>query len=370
MPPSYFRSIIEEDRVQHPNAITALLPQTVDGATLARVKIFTALDDWLGLDIFRFDQQKPFLNQTEDEKLAHASIQRFCAEIQASKYAGDKSYPAGFAAVNDVWLLGGDLDDTRVAALTLKYRFQLPGPHFEPETVDKFLNHSNTMYVQFSNPRRHASQMELFSRVRGTEGVAVGVEHKWETRSEENKLASSGVPQTMLTIAASNVIPKSFTQKTDAPAQQRSRRHDPHPPAAQRGGPEGGLARVEVQLLFRGYKKDHTSVPPPASERISRAVTRVHDAVLTHFDNVREDDKQILFTLIEEHLPRKLRELALDRVQQNVPLTYLRSIGASILVSKIVYREGLQFKEALSDSILGNMALQYLMQEMKAQRLV
>ncbi|KAE8996547.1 hypothetical protein PR003_g20571 [Phytophthora rubi] len=97
------------------------LPQTVDGATLARVKIFTALDDSLGLDIFRFDQQKPFLNQTEDEKLAHASIQRFCAEIQASKYAGDKSYPAGFAAVNDVWLLGGDLDDTSVAALTLKY---------------------------------------------------------------------------------------------------------------------------------------------------------------------------------------------------------------------------------------------------------
>ncbi|KAE9309168.1 hypothetical protein PR003_g20572 [Phytophthora rubi] len=217
------------------------------------------------------------------------------------------------------------------------------------------------MYVHFSNPRRHASQMELFSRVRGTEGVAVGVEHKWETRSEENKLATSGVPQTMLTIAASNVIPKSFTQKAAAYLGLCN---------LNRGGPEGGLARVEVQLLFRGYKKDHTSVPPPASERISRAVTRVHDAVLAHFDNVREDDKQILFTLIEEHLPRKLRELALDRVQQNVPLTYLRSIGALILVSKIVYREGLQFKEALSDSNLGNMALQYLMQEMKAQRLV
>ncbi|KAE9315093.1 hypothetical protein PF008_g19324 [Phytophthora fragariae] len=219
MPPSYFRSIHEEDRVQHLNAITALvgaqqpevllrsvdhkvfshfrsganfpgrlanvleqLPQTVDGATLARVKIFTALDDSLGLDIFRFGQQEPFLNQTEDEKLARASIQRFCAEIQAGKYAGDKSYP-------------------------------VPGPHFEPEAVDTFLNHSNTMYVQFSNPRRLASQMELFSRVRGTEGVAVGVEHEWETRSKENKLASSGVPQTMLTIAASNVIPKSFMQK-------------------------------------------------------------------------------------------------------------------------------------------------------------
>ncbi|KAH7477137.1 hypothetical protein PRIC1_001157 [Phytophthora ramorum] len=219
MPPSYFRSIQEEDRLQHLNAITALvnaqqpevllrspdqtvfshfrsganfpgslanvldqLPQTVDGATLARVKIFTALDDSLGLDIFRFGQQQPFQNKTEDEKRARASIQQFCADIQAGKYAGNANYPES-------------------------------GPHFEPEAVDAFLNNSNTMYVQFSNPRRLAKQLELYQRVRGTEGVAVDVEHKWETRSEENKYAASGVPQTMLTMAASNVIPKSFMQK-------------------------------------------------------------------------------------------------------------------------------------------------------------
>ncbi|KAH7468562.1 NAD-specific glutamate dehydrogenase [Phytophthora ramorum] len=853
MPPAYFRSIHEEDRVQHLNAITALvgaeqpeillrspdarvfshfrsganfpgrlanvleqLPLTVDDATLARVKIFTALDDSLGLDIFRFGQQEPFLNKTEDEKIARASIQRFCADIQAGKHAGDACYPQ-------------------------------PGPHFEPEAVDTFLTHSTTMYVQFSNPRRLAWQMQLFSKVRGTEGVAVDVEHKWETRSDENKLASSGIPQTMLTIAAPNVIPKSFMQKaatylglcnlnvvrahldvvqdpqnkghvamirilvqpseealkekfqfewskisgnlkylkwvddrpvhltlqhpdlgisraeliyaygnmlhgvlakkdpfaysltrimetlehaqhlpltsriadffldkfdpsndrqmTDAEqdaivdelkkeirrnveqedailllnsmadavrgtlrtnkfirdryalslrmdpkvmgygtvgkdtpygvffiygrrfkgfhvrfrdiargglrmvypgstdahalesarqyneaynlafAQQlknkdipeggskavvlcdpivgpigdvaprdfilrksvksfsdalldlnttdvavkakivdyygkdeliylgpdeniipedivwmtsglrtvatRSRNIDPSKqpftvkitggtdgdvagnvikilhreygnnlrivgicdgtggvrarnsmhnrvksdlfiPAGGRpntinennwrdyidadGKPSSGLidssankcgvvcssyeivasmlletdeflavkdelvvevvdklralARVEAQLLFREYKKDPTSALPPASERISRAITRVHDAVLAHFDDVCEEDQQILFTLIEEHLPPKLRELALDRVQQNVPLAYLRSIVASSLASKIVYREGLQFTEALPDSNLGNMALQYLKQEKKVQRLV
>ncbi|KAL4124011.1 hypothetical protein PRIC2_009853 [Phytophthora ramorum] len=54
------------------------------------------------------------------------------------------------------------------------------------------------------------------------------------------------------------------------------------------------------QLLFREYKKDPTSALPPASERISRAITRVHDAVLAHFDDVCEEDQQILFTLIEE----------------------------------------------------------------------
>ncbi|CAH0517460.1 unnamed protein product [Peronospora belbahrii] len=219
MPPSYFRSIHETDRLQHLNAITALLgaeqpevllrspdqkvfshfrsganfpgrlanvleqlPQTVDGAPLARVKIFTALDDSLGLDIFQFGQQEPFLNKTKGEKEARNKIQEFCADIQAGKYVGDDYYP-------------------------------VVGPHFEPNVVDAYLNNSNTMYVQFSHPRRLAKQLELFQRVRGTEGVAVDVEHKWEIRSEENKFVSSGAPQTMLTIAAANVIPKSFMQK-------------------------------------------------------------------------------------------------------------------------------------------------------------
>ncbi|KAI9996777.1 hypothetical protein PInf_000039 [Phytophthora infestans] len=218
MPPSYFRSIHEEDRMQHLNAITALvgaeqpevllrstdqkvfshfrsganfpgrlanvldqLPQTVDGAPLARVKIFTALDDSLGLDIFRFGQQQPFLNKTEEEKAARATIQQFCADIQSGKYTGDEAYPVA-------------------------------GPHFEPETVDAFLNSSNTMYVQFSHPRRLAKQMELFARVKGTEGVVVDVEHNWESRSEENKYATAAA-QTMLTMAASNVLPKGFMQK-------------------------------------------------------------------------------------------------------------------------------------------------------------
>ncbi|RLN59394.1 hypothetical protein BBJ29_008502 [Phytophthora kernoviae] len=219
MPPSYFRAIDEKDRLQHLNAITALvnaqqpevmirspdhaifshfrsganfpgrlanvleqLPQTVDGGSLARVKIFTALDDSLGLDIFRFGQQEPFLGKTAGEIEARDTIQKFCAEIQTGKYAGNTCYPEA-------------------------------GKHFEPEAVDAFLNHSNTMYVQYSNPRRLAWQMELFERVRGTEGVAVQVEHNWENRNEENKLASHGIPQTMLTIAASNVLPKSFMQK-------------------------------------------------------------------------------------------------------------------------------------------------------------
>lgn len=94
MPPAYFRAINEKERLQHLNAITALvnaqqpevmlrspedkvysyirsganypgllanvlaqLPKSIDGAELARVKIFTSIDDTMGLDIFRFGKQ-------------------------------------------------------------------------------------------------------------------------------------------------------------------------------------------------------------------------------------------------------------------------------------------------------------------------
>lgn len=130
------------------------------------------------------------------------------------------------------------------------------------------------------------------------------------------------------------------------------------------------LARVEAQLLFREYKKNPNAALPPSSERISRAIIRVHDAVLDKFDDVAEEDKQVLYTLIEEHLPPKLKEVALDRVHQNVPLSYIKCIVAASLASKIVYREGLQFTEALPDSNLANIAIQYLKQEKSVEQLV
>lgn len=219
MPPAYFRAINEKERLQHLNAITALvnaqqpevmlrspddkvysyirsganypgllanvleqLPKNIDGAELARVKIFTSIDDTMGLDIFRFGKQEPFKGQTPEEKQARDTIQSFMADLQAGKFMGKEGYPA-------------------------------PASYFEPAAVDDYLHRCNTMYVQFSNPRRIATQMSLFHRVQGTEGVAVDVEHGWENRSEENKLSGGKLPQTMLTIAASNVLAKSAIQK-------------------------------------------------------------------------------------------------------------------------------------------------------------
>nr|CCA24867.1 Glu/Leu/Phe/Val dehydrogenase putative [Albugo laibachii Nc14]CCA24951.1 NADspecific glutamate dehydrogenase putative [Albugo laibachii Nc14] len=220
MPAAYFRAIGQEERLQHLNAVTALvhaeqpevmlrsadhkvysyirtganhpkvlpnvlaqLPKSIKGgAELARVKIFTSLDDTMGLEIFRYGFQEPFTATTDQEKSAYASIQEFCAKIQSGAFKGKEYYPE-------------------------------PAAYFESDRVDEFLNRCNSMYVCFSNPRRIAAQMALFNRVRGTEGVVVDIEHGWQARSEENKLSGGTLPQTMLTIAGANVVAKSMIQK-------------------------------------------------------------------------------------------------------------------------------------------------------------
>ncbi|KAL8003024.1 hypothetical protein Plhal703r1_c13g0064441 [Plasmopara halstedii] len=83
----------------------------VDGATLAPVKIFTALDDLLGLDIFRFGCKREYLTL-------------LCRHLN-EKYANNTSYST-------------------------------PILHCESDAIDMFLDQSSTMYVQFSNSRRLA----------------------------------------------------------------------------------------------------------------------------------------------------------------------------------------------------------------------
>ncbi|CEG48638.1 nad-specific glutamate [Plasmopara halstedii] len=46
-----------------------------------------------------------------------------------------------------------------------------------------------------------------------------------------------------------------------------------------------------------------TSALPPAGERISRSITRVHNAVLARFESVCEEEQKRLFTLIQDNLP-------------------------------------------------------------------
>lgn len=217
MPGSYFRSVYEEDRLVHLNAIAALqhaqqpelllkspdgkvfsyistgsdtpgalaeviksIPQ-VDGHSLSRVKIFHALDDTLALNVFRFGEQAPFTGATPEEAAAEHRLLAYFADLQSGKFKDGE----------------GHAD---------------PAPYFEPEAVKDFLRRCNAMYVKHSSPRRVGTQMALYHRVTGSEGVAVDVEGDWENRNLENKHYDTN-PQTMITIASANVLQKNTLEK-------------------------------------------------------------------------------------------------------------------------------------------------------------
>lgn len=134
------------------------------------------------------------------------------------------------------------------------------------------------------------------------------------------------------------------------------------------------LARVEAELMFREYKLDPSAALPPHSQRISHAITRVHDSIsqcLGTLDAAERDE--VLSMLVAEHLPPKLLEASgKDGVRAKVPPAYLAEIVACGLASKIVYREGISFIEGLPEAseVLAEIGFKYLKQEQRVKELV
>merc|ERR1712196_529346 len=59
-----------------------------------------------------------------------------------------------------------------------------------------------------------------------------------------------------------------------------------------------------------------------------------------------------------------------SRLKEKCPEASLHNLIASSLSSRIVYKEGLEFVAQISDSALGEVALQYLTQEQRVNTLI
>ncbi len=129
------------------------------------------------------------------------------------------------------------------------------------------------------------------------------------------------------------------------------------------------LARAEAELLFRERARNPALQLPEVSVRLSRAMMRVQDAIAGVLDDLSPDDRALADALVLEHLPPVLRELAGDRVATRLPVAYARSIVASSLAARMVYREGLDWVAPLPDAALGRMAFRYLRGERDAMAL-
>jgi len=121
------------------------------------------------------------------------------------------------------------------------------------------------------------------------------------------------------------------------------------------------IARREAQLLFREAKMNPSVPMPDVAVNISKSITRVCDFFLKalddNYDILDEANKR---RLVEESLPKKLVEVAGDRLIDDLPEQYVKAMIAASLASKMVYAEGVDFVDSLSETVLAEAACSYI----------
>merc|ERR1712032_245639 len=96
-------------------------------------------------------------------------------------------------------------------------------------------------------------------------------------------------------------------------------------------------------------------------------------AIGVHLAGMALDDEifhNLLPLFLAEHLPKKLAEVAGDRVKDRIPMNYLKNAFASSLASKLMYCEGTHFLESQPEERLASLALDYYAHEKTVKELV
>ncbi len=126
------------------------------------------------------------------------------------------------------------------------------------------------------------------------------------------------------------------------------------------------LARSEAELLFRERARHPDVLLPEHSVRLSKAMNRVRDAIERVFPTLSEDDQRLADTVVREHLPPVLVEIAGERLSK-LPRAYARAIVYSSLAARMVYREGLDWVAPIPDEEVGRLAVRYLRAQREAE---
>jgi len=132
------------------------------------------------------------------------------------------------------------------------------------------------------------------------------------------------------------------------------------------------LARLEAELMFREFE-NFPGALPEFSQRISRAINKAKAAVADELADMQRGDstyQDLMPLFLQEHLPRRLADVAAHRVDERIPLDYIRNAFATCLATKLLYREGTHFLEAQPRERLARIAVQYYHKEQRVQHLL
>lgn len=123
-----------------------------------------------------------------------------------------------------------------------------------------------------------------------------------------------------------------------------------------------GVAKLEAELLFR-EAENYGEPLPRVSQIISNAINTATDALSAALDTLSQEEQDQLLPLFRGHLPKTIADLSFDKVHERVPKQYIKNAIASMLASKMVYKEGTRFIDCLPKDKLAETALRYIRKE-------
>ncbi|MEM7453502.1 MAG: NAD-glutamate dehydrogenase domain-containing protein [Planctomycetota bacterium] len=130
------------------------------------------------------------------------------------------------------------------------------------------------------------------------------------------------------------------------------------------------LASIEAISLFNEKRRQPDRSLPKISILISRQIIRVADQIAESFDDWDEQEHAIADDFILDFLPDSLIEKAGPEVTRKIPANYRKQLVASILSSRIVYREGCQNIEKLESEDLQELIRKQLVYEHQVRQMI
>ena len=128
-----------------------------------------------------------------------------------------------------------------------------------------------------------------------------------------------------------------------------------------------GLAAMEARALFQAHRHHPHLTLPELSSDMSVQINRLHDAISNRFiDMYNKDSEQLL----REYVPDVLLELIGGNAIDQIPQSYSRQIIASVLASRIVYNEGIDYCRHMNEEDMARLALDYLHREHDVSELI
>lgn len=130
------------------------------------------------------------------------------------------------------------------------------------------------------------------------------------------------------------------------------------------------LARREALLLMAERRRNPHVPLPEMSTRVSKVINRAAYAIATNLPSWSPEDRLLARTLVIDHLPAILVETVGDRLWSDLPEAYRHWTKAQSLAARIVYREGVEFLEPMTEDAISSLGAEYLRHDIQMRELV